>query len=334
MLGSFVSALIRCQDYFAIVFAAAWAAVNYHNVIASSYHLAGRWLNFVLPADSGEKSLWRKLFDRNPLFTVACDKLAARDFALTAVPQLQVAPLRWSGTDLELAPAEVLTGDVVFKPNNGSGMVVLVRNGKPSQTELAAIGRRWLAKPYGQEMGLWGYVNARACLLVEEMLMREGRPIDHQYSFHVAGGITAYVRVKLGTPDETSFLILDRDGSSRPVSSQGEGQRLTFVPPLSFASMRAIAERLGAHFDFVRVDLYDLEGSIIFGELTVYPGSSGGAGGHTDLVRLHNEMWDLRRSCFLTTPQRGWRALYAAALRRHLNRIQPHAHSGRNSRET
>ena len=312
-------AWIRVHDYLAIVFALAWAVATHIKVIARFHRQAGRPLDFVLPSDSEEKFLWRSVFDRNPLFTVACDKLAARDFARTAEPELKVAPLRWSGTDLAAAPASTLAGDVVLKANSSCGMVVFVRNGKPSLAELTALGRRWLAYRYGQKWGEWGYNDARACLLVEEMLMRDGRPVDHEYKFHVAGGITAYVTVKLGTPGgETSFLTLDREGRA---PSQSDGQPPTFVPPPSFAAMRAMAERLGARFDFVRVDLYDLEGTTVFSELTVYPGGGvGNAGGRADLKRLRNQMWDLRRSWFLTTPQRGWRAAYAAALRRHLDR--------------
>ncbi len=34
--------------------------------------------------------------------------------------------------------------------------------------------------------------------------------------------------------------------------------------------MVEIAERLGAETDFVRVDLYDVDGRVVFGELTSY----------------------------------------------------------------
>jgi hypothetical protein len=315
----FFFAWIRIHDYVAIVFARVWAVVTHRNVIAISRVAPRRRLNFALPSDGEEKFLWRKLFDRNPLFTVACDKLAARDFALSVEPKLRVAPLRWSGTDLEAMPASALAGDVVFKANKGSGMAVLVRNGKPSRAELTALGRRWLATRWGWNVGEWGYADARACLLVEEMLMQDGRPIHREYKFHVAGGITAYVIVKLGTPGgETSFLALDREGRA---PSQGDGQPSTFVPPPCFEIMRSVAERLGAHFDFIRVDLYDLEDAIVFGELTVYPSSGvGRSGGQAHFARLRSQMWDLRRSWFLTSPQSGWRAAYATALRRHLDR--------------
>jgi TupA-like ATPgrasp len=44
------------------------------------------------------------------------------------------------------------------------------------------------------------------------------------------------------------------------------------APPRSLPTMLEVAERLGAAFDFIRVDLYDLDGEVWFGELTPYPG--------------------------------------------------------------
>ncbi len=36
-------------------------------------------------------------------------------------------------------------------------------------------------------------------------------------------------------------------------------------------TMIEVAERIGAHFDFVRVDLYSHAGNVYFGELTMTP---------------------------------------------------------------
>ena len=85
-----------------------------------------------------------------------------------------------------------------------------------------------------------------------------------------------------------------------------------------------IARRLGSEFDHLRVDLLWDGAQLWLGELTVYnqsgrfPGKEG-----TDPEAVTAGAWDLRRSAFLRQPpSRGWRALYARALRRALN--DPH----------
>ena len=83
--------------------------------------------------------------------------------------------------------------------------------------------------------------------------------------------------------------------------------------------MVAVAERLCAPFDYMRCDLYELDGDVFFSELTVYP-LSGQGGSNVELRDLRNAAWDLRKSWFLTEPQRGWRGIYANALRRWLSR--------------
>jgi hypothetical protein len=64
--------------------------------------------------------------------------------------------------------------------------------------------------------------------------------------------------------------------------------------------------------------LYELNGEIFFSEFTVYP-LSGRGGSNRHLRDLRNAGWDIRRSWFLSTPQTGWKGIYAAALRRWLD---------------
>ena len=199
-------------------------------------------------------------------------------------------------------------------------MAVLVQDNRPDRRELKALGQRWLATPFGRKEGEWGYAPGRRLLLLERMLKLEGRPVDHEYKFHVAAGRTAYVIVKLGTPTlGKTFLVLNRDGRAWTAPSKGKGEPLPFRPPEAFIEMRTLSERLAAEFDFVRVDLYLADDGINFSELTIYPSSGYGHIGNDDLAQLRNRMWDLRDSWFMTTPQSGWRAAYAAALRRFLD---------------
>ena len=84
--------------------------------------------------------------------------------------------------------------------------------------------------------------------------------------------------------------------------------------------MVTAAEQLAAQFDYIRCDLYDVDGEIYFSELTVYP-LSGQGGGNSDARHLRNLGWDLRKSWFLTEPQRGWRKAYSHALRVWLDEV-------------
>jgi len=178
----------------------------------------------------------------------------------------------------------------------------------------------WVKRTYGRAFSEWGYRSAAHCILVEEMLCENGKRVATEYKFHVSGGKTAYVMVAWRDErSETHNYYFNREGQlSQAPPGVGDSLPAVKLPPC-FGRMRDIAERLAKPFDYIRVDLYELNGKVFFSELTVYP-LSGQGGGSPALRALRNAMWDLRQSWFLTTTQTGWRGIYQGALRRWLNK--------------
>lgn len=283
---------------------------------------AGLFPNPAAPSADGDKFLWRKIFDHNPLFSICCDKLAAKDYAKQHAPGLKTAAVLWQGTDSARIPPELLTGNVAIKANHGSGWNILVRDGQYDRKQMLRRTSRWLRRTYARFVGEWGYRNARRCILVEAMLQEpDGRPVATEYKFHTSAGRICYIYVKRRNADGTdNWCFYDGDGIPMPADPAWT-KWLALPLPDNFPQMREVAETLGQPFDHMRVDLYSLAGEIYFSELTVYPQSGKSVTGR--LAQLRNADWDLRKSWFLTTPQRGWRRLYAAALRRWLDEVQP-----------
>jgi hypothetical protein len=263
-----------------------------------------------------------KIFDHNPLFTMACDKTASKAYAKSVCPELSFARILWTGDDPTLIPDELLVGNVVVKANHGSRWNVMIENGRVDRANMLKQASGWMKRRYGRSFGQWGYKNASHSLFIEEMLLQDGRPIHSEYKFHISGGRAAYVFIERETerPSIKRFY-LDRDGQLSAESLGGDIVSLNFTRPACFQHMRDIAERLAAPFDYIRCDLYDLDGEIYFSVLTVYPTSGVGARNQDhELKQLRNSLWDMRKTWFLTTPHTGWRRIYAAALRRWLDK--------------
>lgn len=281
-----------------------------------------------MPVTYVDKFLWRKLFDHNPLFTLACDKLASKAYALSVCPELKTAKVLWSGTDTALIPPDILAGNVVVKANHGCRWNIMIRNGEVDRPKLYRRTSRWVRRRFGKRFGEWAYKNAVRSILVEEMLMDRGEPIGTEYKFHVSGGVTEYVyAASRNNQGEERKGHYRRDG--RYISpSVDSGAAWVEVPlPEAFSHMCEIAEQLTAPFDRMRCDLYELGGEIFFSEFAVYPLSGKGIT-NVELRDLSRHSWDLRQSWFMNAPQKGWRRLYASALRRRLEEAQPEAGSG------
>ena len=284
-------------------------------IVMYSVRRSRTWLRPATPRTILEKFIWRKLFDRNPLFKTACDKIAAKEYALTRCPELKTADIRWLGTDPESIPFELLDGTTVLKANHGSGWNLLQPH-KLTRNEIVHRARRWMNTRYGRTKGEWGYANVPRRILVEDAVLEDGELTQTEYKFHVCCGTTAYVFLKLRqTGTNNARFITDRDGNAYALDDSGCRPFKEFEPADSFYDMRRIAERLAEPFDFVRCDFYSMPGGIYFSELTVYPMSGHGNNGHPELVALRNSLWDIRKSWFLSTSHHGLTGLYAASLR-------------------
>ena len=72
------------------------------------------------PRTYPELMLWRKIFDRNPLFVTFTDKLAAKDYIRSRAPELPTPKTLWAGDAAVDIPPEILSGDVIVKTNNAA----------------------------------------------------------------------------------------------------------------------------------------------------------------------------------------------------------------------
>jgi hypothetical protein len=91
--------------------------------------------------------------------------------------------------------------------------------------------------------------------------------------------------------------------------------------PATSARAEALARRIGADFDHVRIDFLTNGRELWLGEMTLYNLAGRFTRGGSDPSHPATMAWDLRRANFLRRPpQSGWRAIYAQALLRELSR--------------
>lgn len=225
--------------------------------------------HFSKPVTFSDKVNWRILNDRRPLLEWTCDKLAMKDYAVKAgLPDLHVPQTIWSGLDMSELRDIRLPEHWVLKPNHRSGLIHFGHR-QADHRELSAITATWLDTFEASKMREWAYATARPMLLVEELLGAPGSP-PPDYKIFVFGGKPELIemvnryggnRQRLYRPDWSPLEVLYGPQLMAPVAP----------PPPNLDRMLAIAQQLGKPFDFMRVDLYDVDGVIVFGELTPYP---------------------------------------------------------------
>ena len=130
----------------------------------------GYWPNVATPRSKNEKFLWRKVFDRNPLYRLMSDKIAVREFVAARCPGLAMAEIVWVGPDPREIPDALLRPGVVIKANNGSDRNIFIRAASVDRAEIERKVARWIARPHGRSAGEWVYALIHPLAFIEKVI--------------------------------------------------------------------------------------------------------------------------------------------------------------------
>ncbi len=224
------------------------------------------------PTTFNEKVYWRLQYDRRPLLAHTCDKVAMKDHARRVAPSLvRIPETLWFGRDLAEVPGGDLPPQWVLKPNDASGLV-LFGSGPTCSEELAIRTAGWPDREHRRQYEEWAYRQARPGFLVEEFIGVPGEaPADLKVL--VFDGTPRIVGVHTGRRTLHRNRLYTPDWEPLPWTG-GYARGADAPRPEHLEDMLAAASALSAGFDMLRVDFYEDEGALWFGELTPYPGGA------------------------------------------------------------
>ena len=248
-------------------------------------------LHLARPSTFNEKVNWRIINDRRPLLEGTCDKLVMKERALSSVPgRVRVARTLWAGTDVSELAGVDLPERWVLKPNHRTGLVYF-GEGRADVADLLVRTRGWADGQHWRTTGEWAYRSARPCLLVEEFIGVPGEaPLD--YKVLVFDGAPRLVTVHGDRFGQQRTAPYEPDWTPLPYTSGPSFDR-PIARPHRLGDMLACAARLAEGFDMLRVDFYEQDGELWFGELTPYPGSG---------MIARNPQWDALLGSWWTIP--------------------------------
>ena len=238
-----------------------------HWRIALTYRFRhGRWPDLTNPQRFTELVQTRKLAGADPEMARMADKLVAKQIVAAQLGADWLIPTLWHGTVLPDVP--LWPTPFVVKARHGCNQSAFVLDGLANWPAIHARAARWMRSAYGFWLDEDLYAAIPRGLIVEPFMGTPPvLPID--YKFYVFGGRVEYVQVHLGRGGKHRWILLDRQWR-RVSAPSGDTDP---AKPISLKRMIAVAEQLGANRDFLRVDLYEIDGRPLFGEMTFYPGS-------------------------------------------------------------
>ena len=253
----------------------------------------GYWPNIKYPRSFNEKIMHRKLFTDKDRFATVADKHRVREYVEKRVGSDVLTELYYVTEDPETIPFGELPDRFVLKGTHGSSMNTIVRDKTDADYDsLVAESKQWLEREYGANNREYWYTDITPRIVVEEFIQNSRAKAPRDYKFYVFDGQAEYVHVDHGRFSDHTRRFYDSDWNP---------QEFTRIYPLGpvieepadFDRMIDVAETLGGPFEFMRVDLYNPEpGSIVFGEMTVAPGSGRGRFQPTDIDFEFGSHWE------------------------------------------
>ena len=233
--------------------------------------------NIKKPVTFNEKINWRKIYDRNPLYSTLSDKIAVKNYLSKRDLNLVVPKILWEGDNLsDIEYLTNLPSRYVIKANHSSGTNYIVRNSEHlSSKDLVNLQKLWQKSKIHKTFVEWGYGNIPVKFFIEEFIGFQQKVPD-DYKFYVFDKKMHYVQVDIGR-DTTSHkrAFFDRYWNIQPFNKEYPVpvSSVDFIKPLNFDIMIQLAEEIAPQNGFFRVDFYTDNINVFFGEITFYPAS-------------------------------------------------------------
>jgi hypothetical protein len=235
----------------------------------------GRWPNLRRPQSFNEKLQWRKLHDRRPILPVMVDKLAAKALLAERFEAHDwLIPTLWTGPRLSVDILATIPPPYVIKPNHASGRIVINRGEWADLAALAERANAMLDQPHPSFLREWPYDQIRPQLFVEPFIGAD-RQAPYDYKLYTFRGRVRFIQVDTDREHDHKRALYDPQWRRLPFQYKINQRRLPVARPTQLARMIAFAERIARELDmdFIRADLYEVEGRAWFGELTPFPSS-------------------------------------------------------------
>lgn len=252
------------------------------------------------PQTYSEKLQWLKLYDRNPLYTTMVDKAAVKDYVAEKIGEQYIIKTlgvwdRFDDIDFDALPEQF-----VLKCNHDSGGLAICRDKKTfNKAEAKGKIERSLKRDYYMHSREWPYKNVKPCIIAEEYMedTKTGELRDYKF-FAFDGEVKAMfiASERYNKDTETRFDFFDKEFNHLPFTNGHPNADVPPEKPETFEKMVELAEKLSVGIPQARIDFYDVDGKIYFGEITFF--HWGG------MMPFKPHEWDKKFGDFIKLPER------------------------------
>lgn len=243
----------------------------------------GYWLNLKNPITFCEKIQWLKLFNRKDEYSIMVDKFLVKKYVSDIIGEKYIIPTLGIWKSVEDINWNILPKSFVLKTTHGGGNCgVIICNDKDKINKDSVIQR--LNKSLNQDIYRkyreWPYKNVKKRIMAEEYVMDLKNHDLIDYKFFCFNGNPVFCQVIQNRRTKETIDFFDMNWMHQdfvglnPLVNNAD---IPPVKPVNLDLMKSLAARLSKNIPFVRVDFYDVNDKVYFGEITFFPASGFGA---------------------------------------------------------
>lgn len=235
----------------------------------------GKKINLDNPQTFNEKLQWLKLHDRNSQYIKMVDKFEAKKYVAEIIGEEYIIPTLGIWDKFDDINFEELPNQFVLKCTHDSGGLVICKHKEKLDIKSARKKiNKSLKRNYYYRGREWPYKNVKPRIIAEKYMATSEQKELIDYKFFCFNGIPKYLYVSEGLSNHATAKMSFADMEYK----KAEFYRRDYKPfeqlpskPKSFEKMKELAKVLSNDTCFLRVDFYEIEGKIYFGELTFCP---------------------------------------------------------------
>jgi hypothetical protein len=228
--------------------------------------------DFENPQTFNEKLQWLKLYDRDPLYTTLVDKYAVKEWVAERIGEEHIIPTLGVWNKFDEIDFDALPSQFVLKCTHDSGGLVISRD--KSKLNKASVRKKFeklLRREFYYVYREWPYKNVKPRIIAEQYLETKGDLADYKVFAFSNGRLIILVCEDRFAKQERIKTFFDEMWHPLPITEGGHPSNPAHTSPAHFEEMKSLTRILADGMSFVRVDWYEVENRLYFGEMTFYP---------------------------------------------------------------
>lgn len=256
-------------------------------------------LNLKQPKTYNEKLQWLKLYNRRPEYTMMVDKYKVKEYVKSIIGEEFIIPTIGVWEKFNQIDFEKLPEQFVLKCTHDSGGLVICNDREKLDKKKAKNQiEHCLKRSYFKNTREWPYKNVKPRIIAEKYMVDESGYELKDYKFFVFNGQVKamFIATDRGLDSETCFDFFNRDFQHLSFTNGHPNSKEKIAKPQNFDKMIALAEKLGEKIPHARIDFYNINGAVFFGEITFFHWSG--------LKPFIPEEWDYTFGNWIELPER------------------------------